>query len=140
MTPHFSVNDPALTGETLNTLYTSVGWNDEGTRTPEKTQLVLERAAYFVAAWDGETLIGFGRVLADVYWAQILDVMTHPDYRRQGVARGVVSRLVSYAEKEKLSLMLISAGGIEGLYQQFGFTAADPATDVLMYRPLPTEG
>ncbi len=135
----FIPNDSALTGETLNALYTAVGWNDEGTRTPEKTQLVLERAVYFVATWDDETLIGFGRVLADVYWAQILDVMTHPDYRRQGVAKGVVLQLVAYAEEEKLSLMLISAGGIEGLYKQFGFSEADPTTDVLMYRPLPAE-
>ena len=124
----------------LNALYTAVGWNDEGTRTPDKTQLVLERAAYFVAAWDGDTLIGFGRVFADVYWAQILDVMTHPGYRRWGVAKGIVSRLTSYADKEQLSLMLIAAGGLEKLYTQFGFAAADPATDVLMYRPLPQLG
>ena len=136
MTPHFSINDPDLRGETLNGLYTAVGWNEDGTRTPEKTQLVLDRAPFFVAAWDGDTLVGFGRVFADVYWAQVLDVMTHPDYRRRGVAKGVVSRLVAYAEKEQLSLMLIAAGGLERLYRQFGFTAADPATDVLMYRPL----
>ena len=140
MKVQFVENAPALAGETLNDLYTAVGWNDDGTRTPDKTQLVLERAAYFVAAWDGETLIGFGRVLADVYWAQILDVMTHPDYRRRGVAKGIVSRLIAYAEKEQLSLMLIAAGGLEKLYAQFGFAAADPATDVLMYRPLPQPG
>ena len=136
MKVQFVENDPTLTGETLNALYTAVGWNEEGTRTPEKTQLVLERAACFIAAWDGDTLIGFGRVLADVYWAQISDVMTHPDYRRRGIAKGVVSRLITYAEGERLSLMLIAAGGLERLYRQFGFTAANPATDVLMYRPL----
>ena len=136
----FTQNDPKIKPEALNALYTAVGWNDEGTRTPDKTQLVLERAAYFVAAWDGDTLIGFGRILADVYWAQILDVMTHPEYRRRGVAKGIVSRLTSYADKEQLSLMLIAAGGLEKLYTQFGFTAADPATDVLMYRPLPQLG
>ena len=136
----FVANDPELTGETLNALYTAVGWNDDQTRTSEKTQLVLERAACFVAAWDGDTLIGFGRVFADVYWAQILDVMTHPDYRRRGVAKGVVSRLISYADKEQLSLMLIAAGGLEKLYARFGFTVTNPATDVLMYRPLPQPG
>ena len=136
MKVQFVENDPTLTGETLNALYTAVGWNEEGTRTPEKTQLVLERAACFIAAWDGDTLIGFGRVLADVYWAQISDVMTHPDYRRRGIAKDVVSRLITYAEGERLSLMLIAAGGLERLYRQFGFTAANPATDVLMYRPL----
>ncbi len=130
-------NDPALEPQALNALYTAVGWNEGGERTDEKTKLVLERAPYFVAAWQGGALVGFGRVLTDVYWAQLLDVMTHPDYRRQGVARGVVSRLVTFAETERLSLMLISAGGMQGLYTQFGFVEADPATDVLMYRPLP---
>ena len=136
MNVQFIENDPDLRGETLNGLYTAVGWNEDGTRTPEKTQLVLDRAPFFVAAWSEGQLIGFGRVFADVYWAQLLDVMTHPDYRRQGVAKGVVSRLVAYAEKEQLGLMLIAADGLERLYRQFGFTAADPATDVLMYRPL----
>lgn len=133
----FVVNDPELTGEALNALYTAVGW--ESGRTSEKTQLMLERTACFVAVWDEDQLVGFGRVLEDVYWAQVLDVMTHPEYRRRGVAKGVVSRLVSYAEKEKLSLMLISAGGLEGLYNHFGFSEADPTTDVLMYRPLPSK-
>ena len=140
MNVQFIENDPALTGEALNALYTAVGWNDDEMRTPEKTQLVLERAACFVAAWDGETLVGFGRLFADVYWAQILDVMTRPEYRRRGVAKEIVSRLITYAEKEQLSLMLIAAGGLERLYRQFGFAEADPATDVLMYRPLPQPG
>lgn len=135
--PSFTVDDPALTGEALNALYTAVGWNEDGERTVDKTQLVLERAACFVTARQGGELVGFGRVLADVYSAQILDVMTHPDYRRRGVASGVVSRLVHYAEAHELGLILISAGGVTGLYKQFGFIGADPDTDVLMYRPLP---
>ncbi len=135
MTPSFVIDDPDLKPEALNALYTAVGWGDG--RTAEKTELVLERAACFVAAWDEGRLIGFGRVLADVYSAQLLDVMTHPEERRRGVASGVVSRLVAFAETGKLSLMLISAGGVQGLYKQFGFFEADPRTDVLMYRPLP---
>ena len=131
------VGDPELRPETLNALYTAVGWNEDGERTSVKTGLVLERAACFAAAWDKGALVGFGRILADVYAAQILDVMTHPDYRRRGVASGVVSRLVTFAEAEGFSLMLISAGGVQGLYKQFGFVAANPKTDVLMYRPLP---
>ena len=135
MTLTYVLNDPELEPELLNALYTAVGWGDG--RTAVKTRLVLERAACFVAAWDEGRLIGFGRVLADVYSAQLLDVMTHPDARRRGVASGVVSRLALFAEAERFSLMLISAGGVQGLYRQFGFFEANPQTDVLMYRPLP---
>lgn len=131
----FVIDDPNLEPEALNTLYAAVGWGDG--RTADKTRLVLERAACFVAAWDRGRLVGFGRVLADVYSAQLLDVMTHPEARRKGVASGVVSRLVAFAEAEGYSLMLISAGGVQGLYKQFGFIEANPRTDVLMYRPLP---
>ena len=135
----FATNDPVLEPHTLNTLYTAVGWNEGGERTDEKTRLVLERAPYFVVAWHEDTPVGFGRVLTDVYWAQLLDVMTHPDYRRQGIAHEVVSHLVAFADGQSLSLMLISAGGMESLYTRFGFVEANPATDVLMYRPLPPE-
>lgn len=131
----FIIDDPALEPETLNALYTEVGWNEGGERTPDKTRLVLERAACFVAVWREDELVGFGRVLADVYSAQILDVMTRPDTRRQGVASGVVSRLVTFAETQGFGLMLISAGGVQGLYKQFGFVEANSRTDVLMYRP-----
>jgi len=131
----FVVDDPTLDPETLNALCTEVGWNEGGERTPDKTRLVLERAACFVAVWREDELVGFGRVLADVYSAQIMDVMTHTKYRRQGIASGVVSRLVSFAEARGFGLMLISAGGVQGLYKQFGFLEADPRTDVLMYRP-----
>lgn len=133
----FVPNAPALSGADLSALYTAVGWNAEGRRTPEKSQFVLSLAPYFVAAWQGDTLVGFGRVLEDVYSAQLLDIMTHPDFRRRGVAKGVVSRLVRFAEAAGLPLLLVSAGEVTGLYRGFGFLEADPRTDVLMYRPLP---
>lgn len=133
----FMDNDPTLTGEALNALYTAVGWNADGRRTPERSGLVREQTPYFVTAWEGDILVGFGRILADVYSAQIMDVMTHPDYRRQGIAREVVTRLVRYADGAGLPLLLISAAGVTTLYRRFGFVSADPQTDVLMYRPLP---
>ena len=132
----FVVNDPALGAAQLNALYAAVGWNEQGERTDHKTRLLLARSAHFVAAWQGEQLIGFGRVLADVYFAQIMDVMTHPEFRRRGVARGVVTRLLAFAEREGLGLLLIAAGDAVTLYERLGFMRADPTKDVLMYRPL----
>jgi ribosomal protein S18 acetylase RimI-like enzyme len=130
-------NDPALGAAQLNELYAAVGWNEQGERTNQKTRLLLARSAHFVAAWQGAQLVGFGRVLADVYFAQILDVMTHPEYRRQGVARRVVAELVAFAEREELGLVLIAAGDAVALYEAHGFMRANPHKDVLMYRPQP---
>lgn len=132
----FVADDPALGAAQLNALYAAVGWNEQGERTDHKTRLLLARSAHFVAVWQGGRLVGFGRVLADVYFAQILDVMTHPEFRRQGIARGVVSRLIAYAEHQGLSLLLIAAGDAVTLYEKLGFMRADPTKDVLMYRPL----
>lgn len=133
----FVANDPALGAAQLNVLYTAVGWNEQGERTDHKTRLMLARSAHFVAAWQGAQLVGFGRVLVDVYFAQILDVMTHPEFRRQGIARGVVARLIAYAERQGLDLLLISAEDAVTLYEKLGFMRADPTKDVLMYRPQP---
>lgn len=130
----FTENDSAVTGEALNALYTAVGWNERGNRTPEKSALVLAQALYFVAAWEGDRLVGFGRISGDVYAAQIMDVMTHPNFRRCGVAREVVAKLVRYADSTGLPLLLVAAGDVTTLYKGFGFLEADPKTDVLMYR------
>ncbi len=133
----FVEDDSALTGDVLNALYTAVGWNERGARTSEKTQQLIEASPFFVAAWADDRLVGFGRVLTDIYWAQLLDVMTHPDFRRQGVAREVAARLVRYADGAGLPLMLIAAGEAKGLYKRLGFVEAKPDTDTLMYRSLP---
>ena len=127
------VNDERLEAAALNDLYTAVDWNADNERTEAKTSAMLQASPCFVAAWVEDQLVGFGRILADPYNAQILDVMTHPDYWKRGVASGVMERLLEFARGQFPSVMLIAGGGLEAFYTRFGFVAANPQSGVLMF-------
>ena len=112
-------------------------WNthehNKGERTEAKTKEMLQTSPCYIAAWSDGQLVGFGRILADPYVAQILDVMTHPDYWKRGIASGVTERLLDFARGRYLGVSLVAAGGLEGFYTRFGFEVANPESDVLMF-------
>ena len=70
----------------LNDLYRLVGWDRGGRRTTDETAEMLRVSHYYIAAYAGDLLVGFARVCGDPYVAQVLDVITHPEYRRLGIA------------------------------------------------------
>ena len=82
----------------LNALYQLIGWDRQNRRTAAETTAMLRVSHYYIAAHTAEgTLVGFARVCGDPYVAQVLDVITHPAYRRRGIAtqciRGVLAHL-----------------------------------------------
>lgn len=57
---------------------------------------ILENSCTIISAWSGDHLIGFARGISDqVRYAQVLDVLVHPDYRRDGIGKELISRLVN---------------------------------------------
>jgi predicted GNAT family acetyltransferase len=65
-------------------------------RTPDELRRSFENSAVVAFAWDGDRVIGKARALSDgVCNAYVVDVWTHSDYRRRGVA----SRLMRLLEK-----------------------------------------
>src|SRR5690625_458988 len=129
----FSTNDPHLNPRAVNRLYTAVGWNDRGERTYDKTSRALTVSLCHVTATSCGKLIGFGRIIGDSYTAQILDLITHPDYRQQGIATEILKRLLCFADDRFLGVTLIDGSGLDGFYERFGFKKADPISDQLMY-------
>lgn len=56
-------------------------------RTPDELRRSFENSAVVAFAWDGDRIIGKARALSDgVCNAYVVDVWTHSDYRRRGVA------------------------------------------------------
>ena len=111
--------DPAQ----LNELYRIVGWDRAGRRTSAETLEMLRTSHYYIAAHapDG-ALIGFARVCGDPYVAQVLDVITHPEYRRRGVATRCMRGVLAHLQRSRYVSVTLTAGpGLEGFYRRFGF-------------------
>lgn len=114
-------------------LYSVVGWNQDLQRTAPKINAMLEKSLHFICAYYNHKLIGFGRILGDPFVAQLVDVITHPNYRRRGLATTIVMQLLDEIKTTHSSVIVIDGSGFKGFYEKFGFELANPNTDRLMY-------
>jgi hypothetical protein len=82
----FTENEPIDVTQ-LNSLYQLIGWDTDGRRTDRETEEMLRVSYYHIAAhtFNG-LLVGFACVCGDPYVVQVLDVITHPDFRHRGIA------------------------------------------------------
>lgn len=107
----------------LNALYRCIGWDRHHRRTEAETTEMLRVSHYYIAAHTAEgTLVGFARVCGDPYVAQVLDVITHPAYRRRGIATQCMHGVLAHLQRSRyVSVTLTDGSGIAGFYHQFGF-------------------
>ena len=84
---------------------------------------MLRVSHYYIAAHTAESaLVGFARVCGDPYVTQVLDVITHPAYRRRGIATQCMRGVLAHLQQSRyVSVTLTDSSGIAGFYQQFGF-------------------
>lgn len=123
--------------EQLIALYRLVGWDPLLTRTVAKTREMLAVSRFYVAAStpDG-VLAGFARVAGDPYVAQVLDVITHPDFRRRGVATRCMGYVIEHLRSAGYaSVTLTDGSGIERFYERFGFRAITDAVPRVWVTP-----
>ena len=73
-----------------------------------------------VTAWDGDKIIGAGRMLSDgVCYGWIHDFAVLPNYQKKGIGRNIMSELMH--GNESLLIGLTSAFGAEEFYYKLGF-------------------
>jgi ribosomal protein S18 acetylase RimI-like enzyme len=107
----------------LNALYRLIGWDSHHRRTDSATTEMLRVSHYYIAAHtaDGQ-LVGFARVCGDPYVVQVLDVLTHPAYRRRGIATRCMRGVLAHLHRSRyVSVTLTDGSGIPGFYHRFGF-------------------
>jgi ribosomal protein S18 acetylase RimI-like enzyme len=107
----------------LNRLYTVIGWDRANRRTAEDTVRMLEVSRFYVSAHCSDLgLVGFARVCGDPYVAQVLDVITHPDWRRRGIATECMHHVVSHLRRSRYVTVTLTADtGLNDFYQRFDF-------------------
>ncbi len=99
-------------------------WADD--RTPQQLSRMLNGSAAAVSAWDGSTLVGFGRATSDgVFRAVLWDVVVASSHQGQGLGRQIVESLIQrpcIKGAERLYLMTTNSSGF---YEQLGFRLID---------------
>jgi predicted GNAT family N-acyltransferase len=88
----------------------------------------VDRAARHVLGLIDDRIVGVGRLHITAGEAQIAWVAVLPDYRRVGVGRAIMARLLELAEAADVRVILLNAQGhARRFYRNLGFeTVGDP--------------
>jgi ribosomal protein S18 acetylase RimI-like enzyme len=90
---------------------------------PETLAAQVAGARWAVAAYDASRLVGFARAISDgITNAYVSSVMVHSEYRRRGVGREILKRLI--AGREDMRWVLHSRQDAKAFYGALGFEAA----------------
>jgi aralkylamine N-acetyltransferase len=91
-----------------------------GTRDPEKMRRAAENSYVVCSAFDGNTLIGFGRALSDgEYQSAIYDMVVAPEYQGRGVGKAILTALMDKIACGRT--LLYAVPGKEEFYKKMGF-------------------
>ena len=94
-------------------------------RTLDDAKEMLRHTDVALCAWDGDLLVGFGRVLTDfVYRATIWDVIVDKAYQGQGVGTDVVQRILNHPRLKKVELFWLCTR-MPGFYEKLGFSSKE---------------
>lgn len=101
----------------MKEIYASVGWTKH---TNEIIRQVFEASNVIALVTVDGRMIGFGRALTDdIFNAAIYDVVVHPDFQMQGIAKKIMEFLLDKLRNVSC-VHLISTTGNEGFYQKLG--------------------
>ena len=117
-------------------LFETTGWNQNYQATPQELSHMLEHTWYMLAAYDGEQLVGFGRVVSDlVLHAMIYDMIVLPAYQGQGIGGEILDRLVDKCLQSGIrDIQLFCARGKRDFYEKRGFMARPDDAPGMQYR------
>ena len=106
-------------------LFQTTGWNENYQLTPEELMQALRSSWYVLSAYDGEQLIGFGRLVSDgVLHAMLYELIVLPKYQGQGIGGKILEKLVEKCKESGVrDIQLFCARGKREFYEKRGFTA-----------------
>ena len=113
----------SLQPEQLLTLFQQAPWAKG--RTLNDARDMLRHTDVALCDWDGDHLVGFGRVLTDfVYRATIWDVIVDEAYQKQGIGAEIVQRILHHPRLKKVELFWLCTRR-PGFYEKLGFSSKE---------------
>jgi GNAT superfamily N-acetyltransferase len=111
------------TGPPLWALYESAGWVAY-TRDPGVLDAAIVGSSHVATAWVGDQLVGLARAVSDgATICYLQDVLVDPGWRRAGVGRKLVARVLDrYAPLRQKVLLTDDEPAQQRFYESLGFT------------------
>ncbi len=109
--------------EQYSALFETTGWNREYHATPDELGQALVNSQFVVSAYDGQELVGVGRVLTDgVLHAMIYDMIVLPRYQHRGIGTRILQQIIHWCEAAGIrDIQLFCAEGKSSFYEKNGF-------------------
>jgi len=116
-------DDPNPGNEAFNALW-AIAWNDPS---PRDFSPILSRSLAHVGAFAGPRLVGFVNVAWDGgIHAFLLDTCVDPEFRRQGIATGLVERATVLARQRGAEWLHVDfEPHLTGFYRKLGFAPTE---------------
>jgi GNAT superfamily N-acetyltransferase len=123
--PEIQYRDAAPSPEGFAALFETTGWDSEERLDAVAAAGALRHSWFDVSAYDGDRLVGMGRIVGDgVLHALLADIIVEPDYQGLGIGSRIVERLAEECRQHRISdVQLFCARGKRGFYERLGFTA-----------------
>jgi GNAT superfamily N-acetyltransferase len=104
-------------------LFETTGWNKVYQASPEELETTNKNSWLVISAYDGNKLVGFGRVVTDfVLHAMIYDMIVLPDYQGMGIGTMIIKTLVNRCKEQGIrDIQLFCAKGKRTFYERNGF-------------------
>jgi GNAT superfamily N-acetyltransferase len=109
-------------------LFDTTGWFRNAPLDIPALEQALAQSWATLSAYEGELLVGFGRVISDgVIHALIVELIVLPDYQHQGIGSAILEQLVARCRNAGIrSIKLFAASGKDGFYERHGFVRRPP--------------
>lgn len=119
-----TIKENEITVSEYLSLRAKVGWRE---LTKKQAEMALLNSLYVVGAYDGEKLVGMGRIVGDgAVICYVQDLIVIPEFQGKKVGSKVLNTLIQYVDSLKMSdsqimLCLMCAKGREVFYEKHGF-------------------
>ena len=106
-------------------LFQTTGWNDTYQLSPNNLFQAVSSNWFAVSAFDGDRLVGFGRVASDgLLHAMIYEMIILPEYQGRGIGAQILHMLIQQCLVANIrDIQLFCARGKRGFYEKYGFVA-----------------
>lgn len=100
----------------------------------EAAAVALPHSLFATTIRDNDRLIAMARVVGDGLHVMITDVVVHPDYQGQGLAKKLLDRVIEFVDNELPSCAWVNLfADVDWLYGKYGFEVN--TTSIGMTRP-----